>query len=60
MNRTKRISAFLLALVLVLALSACAGPAAVTTPGPDVQSPAAAAGEPSVSPETAPPESQPA
>ena len=55
---TKRISAFLLALIWVLALCACGAPEAAATPAPDTQPPAAAMREPSVSPETAPPETQ--
>ena len=55
---TKRISAFLLALVWALALCACGNPEAGAPPAADTQPPAAATQEPSVLPETAPPETQ--
>lgn len=53
----KRISAFLLALVLVLALAACGAPGAGAPPAADTQPPTAT-GEPSAPPESAPPETQ--
>ena len=53
MNIIKRITAFLLALIWALALSACALPEAGAPPSaPDVQSPAAATAEPSAPAET--------
>ena len=59
-DMTKRISAFFLALIWALALTACGTPEAnapLSTPG--TQPPASAAQEPSVLPETASPETQP-
>lgn len=58
MNMSKRISAFLLALVLVLALSACGAPEAAAPPAADTP-PTAETAEPSALPETAPPDAQP-
>lgn len=57
MNMMKRISAFLLALIWALALTACAGPeAGAPSPTPDARPSAAAAAEPSAPSETAPAE----
>ena len=58
MNRTKRIFAFLLALIWALALCSCAAPGGGAAPAGDTLPPAASTGGPSVSPETAPPETQ--
>ena len=56
-NVAKRISAFLLALVWVLALAACGAPGAGAPSVTDTQPPAAT-GEPSEPPESAPPETR--
>ena len=60
MNMTKRISAFFLALVLILALAACGGPEAGAPPVTDTQPPATvtegAAPQKTDSPETQAPE----
>ena len=53
MNMTKRISAFLLALLWALVLSACGAPASDATPAADTQPPASSTEEPSAPPETA-------
>ena len=54
MNMTKRVLAFLLALIWALALTACGAPAAGTTFGQDAQPPAATTQGPAVPPATQP------